>query len=200
MRIVVLHGPEAYLRQQYTNQLIEALQEAHGEVGEFRFDGLRTDPANLFDELRSYGLLQKYKLVILDDADLFITPPGSDEDENGDEGADASGGGTPRRKLLERYAESPVDHATLLLRARTWRKGNLDKLVNKVGTLVKCAEVSAQQAVSWAGKRCEKEYGCTIDRAAAKRLVDLIRVEWILFLLLGLLSLEWFVRKRQGVY
>jgi hypothetical protein len=33
-----------------------------------------------------------------------------------------------------------------------------------------------------------------------KKLVDLVEMKWIFFVLLFLLSLEWFMRKRNGAY
>ena len=72
MRIVILRGPARYLMGSYTVELLTVLREAHGEIDEFRFDGAVTEPAVVLDELRSFGLLQSHKIVILDDADKFL--------------------------------------------------------------------------------------------------------------------------------
>ena len=45
-----------------------------------------------------------------------------------------------RRRALEAYAENPCAGATLLLRAEKWHRGKLDKLVAKVGAVIKCEQ------------------------------------------------------------
>ncbi len=72
MRVVILRGPDRYLMGVCTRELVRVLQEAHGEIEEFRFDGAVTEPAVVLDELRSFGLLRSHKIVILDDADKFL--------------------------------------------------------------------------------------------------------------------------------
>jgi DNA polymerase III delta subunit len=68
MRIVVLHGKEAFLRTRYTQDLEEALAEKYGQIDRFVFDGETARLSDVLDEIRTYGLLQQHKLVILDHA------------------------------------------------------------------------------------------------------------------------------------
>jgi len=170
MRVVILRGPDQYLRRAYTGRLIEALHGAYGEIEQFTFEGETTEPAVVLDELRSYGLLQQHKLVILDNADKFLAAA---KDEN----QTAGPGRKTARELMEKYAANPVDSATLLLRADSWHPGKLDKAVEKVGAILKCEAPGEAKAVSWCLGRCEKEHGCGIDRQAAERLVELIGPE-----------------------
>jgi len=169
MRIVVLQGKERYLMHEHTRSLIEALEARFGGVEQFAFDGEIVPPATVLDELRSYGLMQKHKLVIVDSADVFLA--GGAKPEDVDEEEEKKSGPPLQRKLLEKYAEKPVDDATLLLRAETWRPGKIDKLIAKVGTIIACEEQSAQSAVGWCIKRVAKRYDATIDRDAAELLV-----------------------------
>lgn len=153
-RVVVLHGKESLLRSEYTALLKAALEEAHAEVDVIHFDGETAQVADVLDECRSFGLMQQHKLVIVDEADQFVK-----EDS---------------RPLIERYAQQPAEIATLVLRAQRWNKGKLDKLIEKVGLIVKCDTVTPGQAMSWAIKRCEKRHQTTIDRDAAALLVEKI--------------------------
>ncbi len=107
--------------------------------------------ATCLDELRSFSLMQTYKLVIVDDADQFTKA---------------------HRPALERYADEPVDHATLVLRSTTWNKGNLDKKIAKIGGVVRCDEPSPDQAKRWLTQRAEKTYGSRITPDAAATLVE----------------------------
>jgi len=170
MRIVILRGPDQYLRTAFTRRLIEMLREAHGEVEQFNFDGETAEPAAVLDELRSYGLLQQHKLVILDNADKFLAVT---RDENQALGP----GRKTARELMEKYAASPVDSATLLLRADGWRPGRLDKAVEKVGAILKCEAPTEAKIVHWCLSRCPKEHGRAIQPRAAEMLVELIGPE-----------------------
>lgn len=152
MRIVVLQGPEPMLRKLRLSQLRDALKEKHADDMEpIVIDGATAQLADVFDEVREYSLLQPHKLVVVENAEAFVTT---------------------HRKALERYAESPVDHTTLVLRSDTWRPGNLDKLIDKVGAVVRCDAPSAAEAMQWAVARCSKEHGRTLDRRAAELIVQ----------------------------
>lgn len=150
-RVVVLHGKELFLRDEKTAQLREALQEAHGEVELVRFVGNTTSAADVLDECRSFGLMAPYKLVVVDDAEQLVL-------------ADT-------RPLFERYAEGPSENATLVLRADSWRPGNLDKMIAKVGRVIKLQAMGEGEAVQWVGYRARDEHGAKIDREAANLLV-----------------------------
>jgi len=155
-RVALLHGKEAMLRQLHTQALREALTKAHGSVDTVTFDGASASAADVLDECRSFGLIAGYKLVIVDHAEQLVKEA--------------------TRPLFERYCEALADAgdpgATLLLRAETWRPGNLDKLIVKVGTIIKCEEPSRDEAIAWTARRAKKEHRCELEPAAAELLVD----------------------------
>ena len=157
-RICVLHGPEHWLKSRYLQDLRKSLDEAHGETETFSFDGNSATLADVLDELRSYALMQHHKIVLVDNADEFLKKDINDKDTY--------------RKAMERYAESPVDHATLVLRSNTWNKGNLDKLIAKVGAVIKCEPLKPAEAKAWLTNRCQSEHGKPIEPAAASLLVE----------------------------
>lgn len=163
MRFVVLHGEDDLLRRDHLAALRKALLAAHGEVEEYRFDAVKpTDckPSEIFDELRSYSLMQRYKLIVLD-----LRP-----DKGGTLPYLARDGG--HRDLFERYAENPVDNGTLVLRVSGgWKPGTLDKLVAKVGAVVKCDHPSPAQARDWLVEMAKKQHA-KVDGAAAMALVE----------------------------
>jgi len=169
MRVVILRGPDRFLTRAYTDRLLQSLRAEHGEIEEFRFDGNTVSAAAVLDELRSYGLLQSYKLVIVDEAEKFLAA----KEPAAGAGAGAGGRHRTARELMEKYAAEPMDCATLLLRAETWRPGRLDKAVAKVGTVIKCDAPNASAATTWCTGRCRKEHRCDIEPAAAAMLVEL---------------------------
>jgi DNA polymerase-3 subunit delta len=151
--IVVLHGKEAFLRLDRTRALRDALAAVHGEIETLRFDGERDRPADVLDECRSVGLLQQHKLVVVDEADQFVKGES--------------------RPIVERYAESPVPGATLVLRCETWNKGKLDTLITGCGgALVACEPLAPAAAVAWAVARASGAHAAALPREAAQLLVE----------------------------
>ncbi|MBP27543.1 MAG: hypothetical protein CMJ63_04925, partial [Planctomycetaceae bacterium] len=159
MRVVALIGDDAFLSPYYTRQLIDALEQAHGEIERFDFDGDAASPADVLDELRTFGLLQQHKIVIVDKADRFLAARGE-------------GSGPSRaRVLLEKYVAAPCEDATLLLRADTWHRGKIDKAIEKVGLVHRIKSLGPADTLRWVIGRAGKEYNAEIDRGAAERLV-----------------------------
>ena len=161
--LCVIHGPEMYLQRYYLQQLREAVVRASDtEIDVIRFDGRDAALADVLDELRGIGLMQQRKIVIVEDADPFITK---------------------YREPLERYAADPTDASTLVLRPGTWN-GNwrLHKLIVKVGIVAKCEPVTAAVARDWLIKHAEADHGRKLTSDAAAALIahlgtDLSRLE-----------------------
>ncbi|BAM04807.1 DNA polymerase III subunit delta [Phycisphaera mikurensis] len=149
-RVAVLHGPEAGLRQEHRRSLVAALEAAHGEVDVAEVDGRTAGLADVLDGLRGYSLMGGHKLVSVTSAEVFVQA---------------------HRAAMERYAEAPVDHATLLLEADAWRPGNLDKAIKKVGQVVKCEPLRGQDAQRWAVARARDKHDAKLPPQAAKLLV-----------------------------
>jgi len=146
----------------YTSDFESAIAEEFGDVDRVVFDGATTDLATILDEVRTFDLMMRHKLVVVDNADVFLVTKDSVKTSN--------------RQALERYAESPVQSATLLLRAPTWRPGKLDKAVAKVGIVVKLQNLNELDSIRWCVGRCGKEHGCTLEAQAAQFLVQRIGV------------------------
>ncbi|MEL7088990.1 MAG: DNA polymerase III subunit delta, partial [Planctomycetota bacterium] len=155
VRVLALHGPEEAIKKEKIDQLLAALEAEHGEVQRFTFDGKLATLADVFDEVRGYSLMGGYKLVVLDPADDFVKA---------------------HREPLERYAQNPVDHATLVLRAGTRHRGNLDKHIAKVGAVLKCEPPKPAEVVARLVARAKNVHGLTLDRPAAQLLVDRLGV------------------------
>jgi DNA polymerase-3 subunit delta len=150
-RFLVLHGPEQMVMAEHMDTLKAAITKAHGEFETFRFDGKSATLADVFDELRGYSLMSTYKLVIVDEAEPFVKA---------------------HRAALERYAESVVDHATLVLRTPAWNKGNLDKAIAKVGAVIKCEPPKPPEAARWLVERAMSHHESELKPNAASALVE----------------------------
>jgi DNA polymerase III subunit delta len=151
-RVVVFKGKDEYLRALHTEKLVEQIRDERGDAETIRFDGAAEEPASVLDECRSLDLMMRHKVVIVDDAEKLVRESA--------------------RPLFERYAENPPESATLVLRSGAWRAGKLDKLVQKVGSIVSCDALRPDQAAAWAVQRAKKRHNAELDRDAAALLVD----------------------------
>lgn len=162
--------------------LREGLTKRLGEGGydTVRFDGAQGARilADVMDECRSFGLMQQHKIVLVDNAEILVK---ADEDEapaapKGKRGGPRAPTPLSPREVLENYAEEPSGSATLILRAGTWRPGNLDKKVLALpdgqGVIVKCEQPTAADAARWAIGRAQRRHGTSIDVESAAALVD----------------------------
>jgi DNA polymerase-3 subunit delta len=172
MRVVILAGAEAFLRQMHAEALRLALVQARGGVDVFRFEGERAAVADVLDECRTIGLMGTHKLVIVDDAELFVRA--ADEDEPEAPPARRGPRAPSRRELLERYAAAPCEHATLVLRSASWRAGRLDELVREVGAVVECKTMSDADAARWARSRARAAHGVRLEEGVSQRLVEMV--------------------------
>lgn len=151
-RVLILCGAEEMTKREVFAKLREAInKELDAEIDAKILDGQRVQPAEVFDELRTMSLLQPYQLVVVDDADQFVKS---------------------YRDMVERYAESPAEGATLVLRSTNWNSPKLDKLVEKVGAKVKAEALSTADAVNWLIKRATSHHQRKLDKECATTLVD----------------------------
>lgn len=150
-RMCVIYGEEEMTKRHILDELRGVMQQTHGDVETLVFDGKTASLADVLDELRSYGLMQQHKIVIVDDADIFVTQ---------------------HRQAMERYADSPVDNGTLVFRASKWNKGNLDKAIAKVGFVHACNPLTPAEATSWVNKQAKEKYQRKIEPQAASLLVE----------------------------
>lgn len=151
-RVVLLYGANTFLAAEYTTQLKDKLQAAHGALDVLHFDGKEHKLADVLDECRSFGLMQQHKMIVVDSAEELV------KEDN--------------RPLVERYAEQPTEGATLVLRATKWYKGKLDDKISAVGIMVECGDVGEAMAHKWAIARAGKRHGATLEPDAASTLIE----------------------------
>lgn len=149
----MLVGKEGFLREGYTRTLLEKVRAGGEEPEVFRFDGAADEPAEVYDECRSFSLMGGYKVVVVDNADQLVVGE--------------------KRPLAERYAVSPADGVTLVLRCDSWNKGKkLDDPIRAIGGFISCDEVTEGKAAGWVIRRGEHLLGVRVDDEAARMLVE----------------------------
>ena len=148
--VYVLHGDDTFLQDAYRHEIIaHAVGDADPQTCLAVFDAT-VELAQVLDELRTLPFLAPRRVVILRDAEAFVSA---------------------HRGQLEDYLQSPSVHSTLVLMVSSWPKNTrLYKLVTKIGRTIDCG--SPQQGLTqWLGKSAGKR-GKRIARDAAELLVE----------------------------
>ena len=66
----------------YTSDFEEILSTQFGEIDKVFFDGATVDLATVLDEVRTFDLLMRHKLVVVDNADAFLVSKDSGKKSN----------------------------------------------------------------------------------------------------------------------
>jgi len=148
--VYVMHGDDTFLQDAYRKEIIaHSVGDADPQTCVAQFDAT-AELALVLDELRTLPFLAPRRVVILRDAEAFISA---------------------YRAQLEDYLQSPSETATLVLMVSSWPKNTrLYKLVAKIGRTIDCGS-PRHNLTQWLGKSAGKR-GKSIARDAAELLVE----------------------------
>src|SRR5262245_34285276 len=106
----VVFGDDVYLRRESTQAIINVVLKGQGdELSVSRFEGKSASLADVLDEIRTLPFFSKRRVVIVEDADPFVTK---------------------YRKDLEGYIQAPSQSGALVLLVKSLPSNtNLAKLV-----------------------------------------------------------------------
>jgi DNA polymerase-3 subunit delta len=161
--VVVLSGGQQHLKLTVLNWLRKTVLD-DDESGLTRFVGKDVDLQTVADELRTVSMWGDRRLVLVEDADDFVTR---------------------YRPGLEKYAAAPARKGVLVLDVTTWMKTTrLAKQVAQTGLDVECTELKGAPLARWLEETARDVHQAALQRDAAALLVELIGNE------LGLLDQE----------
>ncbi len=147
--VYALVGSDTFLQLQALADLARQLP-ADAQRGDF--DGETAQLADVLDELRSFAMFGGDKLVVVRDADAFLTR---------------------FREQLEDYVAGPSSSATLVLRLNSLPANQrIHKAIAKVGEVVNCEP--PKDVAKWVTERAKTAHKLALDANAARTLVDLI--------------------------
>lgn len=135
-------------------QLKKLLQEFGGDVDRIDVDGERAALPDVLDELRSFAMFGGHKLVVVRDADTFVSA---------------------NREALEDYLQAPSSSGTLVLRVNSLPANQrIHKLIAKVGQVVACEPPKERDLPAWIVRHAKAEHQATLAPDAAALLADLL--------------------------
>jgi DNA polymerase III delta subunit len=147
--VYALVGSDAFLQLQKLSDILRAMPPGVQRVD---VEGERADLADVLDELRSFAMFGGGKLVVVRDADAFLTR---------------------FREQLEAYVAHPSDSATLVLRLPSLPKNQrIYKAIAAKGQIEECDP--PKDLARWAADRAKAAHKITLTPDAARMLVDLI--------------------------
>jgi DNA polymerase-3 subunit delta len=155
--IYILHGDEDFLKRQVLASLrLRMFGEGGDDFGLAAYSGDSADFGRVRSELETLPFLCPYRLVIVDQADPFVTK---------------------YRAALEKYVAAPAAKGVLVLDVKSWAASTrLAKLVNDAGTIV-CKAPPAYKLSAWCVQWAAAGHCKRLDRSAASLLVDLVGPE-----------------------
>ena len=163
--IYAVSGDDAYLRDESIRAIArQAVAGGDTEMAVSRVLGDHAKLADVLDEVRTLPFLAKCRVVVVDNADPFVTT---------------------FRKELETYAEKPSRSGVLILSAKSW-PGNtkLAKQVEKVGMAIECKTPDERDLPAWLIELARTRAKTKLDADAARLMVELVGAE------VGLLASE----------
>ncbi len=154
-RIVVIAGNEPYLmRRQIDSLLDRLLPPEQRPMSLYHPRAQDVQLSDILDELRTAPFLADRRVVLLEDADSFVS-------EN--------------RERLESYFDSPSSCGVLILGVKKWPSNTiLARKLTAVGSCIKIEGLQRAQLASFAVSAAKDEFGKILSSSVAQRLV-----EWI---------------------
>jgi DNA polymerase-3 subunit delta len=151
--IVALFGTQRHFKSQVLAKL-RAVVIGDDETSLTRFTGKEVDLQTVADELRTVSMWGDRRLVVVEEADDFVSK---------------------HRAGLEKYAEAPAKKSVLVLDVATWQKTTrLAKQLAKTGLDVEASPLKGAELSRWLHARAADGYDVKLDRDAAGLLIELI--------------------------
>lgn len=153
--IYVIAGKEPSRVGARCQELVDALLDAQERMtGLLSLEGGQAELAEVLDELRTLPLLAKQRVVVIREADSFVSK---------------------NRGALEKYFEKPSMTGVLVLTVASWPKTTkLAKKLPKVGQLIELVPPKRKELPARLMQHARQTCGKALDRDAAQLLVELV--------------------------
>lgn len=153
--IVVLHGGEAFLKDAARRVIVRRVfgPEADADAAPTRLAGKDAEWRRVRDELSTVSMFGDQRVVIVEDADDFVSA---------------------HRDGLESYFDKPSRQSVFVLDVKTWRSNTrLAKKLASVGLELDCSELKGPALQQWLAAHAKSAHGRQLTRDAAALMVEL---------------------------
>lgn len=143
-------GGDPFQRNEAVGSLLRSLSAESDALGPNRVDGSKVNLAEVLDEVRTPSLLGGRRVVIVEDADSFIST---------------------HRAALERYCSSPSKTGVLVLLCGTLpRNTKLHRIIAGSGTVTHVEAPRGRAILEWVMRRAKATYGKRMAQTSAASL------------------------------
>ncbi len=155
--VCAVFGDEAFLKSEVLAAIRRQVLEGDDSFSLTTFTGKEAQLREVIDALATVSLFGKRRLVIVEEADPFVTE---------------------YRSQLEDYVTKTAKGGVLVLDVKTW-PGNtrLAKAVAADGLAIECKALPERHLKSWLIERGKAEHQVRLDAAAADALLELVPPE-----------------------
>ncbi|MBN1805676.1 MAG: DNA polymerase III subunit delta [Sedimentisphaerales bacterium] len=152
--IYVIAGKEDSLVNTCCSELLDKLMEpSQRATGLFNADTISVMASEVLDELRTAPFLTDKRIVLVKDADKFISA---------------------NRELLEKYFDNPCSTGRLIFTVRTWdTRTKLARKLAKAGKLINIKQPNRSELPQRLIKYADNAHGKKLGRDAAEILIEL---------------------------
>jgi len=178
--VYVIAGKEPTLvNAKYTELIDRLMPPQERDTGLLVVDSDKAVISEILDELRTLPFLTKKRIVVLRNADKFISARGQQNDQDEEDEQDKQDGqGTPagssNRQLLEKYFENPCPTGILVMTVSTWPSNTrLAKKLPDIGTLVEIKPPKSEEFPSRIINYARDAHNKTLDYRTAGLLIEL---------------------------
>ncbi|MGE3316430.1 MAG: DNA polymerase III subunit delta [Planctomycetaceae bacterium] len=162
--VVAIFGEDRWLKSASRRLVQKVVLGDDDEAGPTRFTGKDADFKAVCDELLTVSMWSPKRLVVIEDADEFVSK---------------------FRAELEKYVKKPAKKSVLVLDVKTWPKTTrLAKMVAESGLGIDCQALNGPELGAWLQSLARDEFGKTFRKDALALIVELAGSE------LGLLEQE----------
>jgi DNA polymerase-3 subunit delta len=171
--IFVIAGEPTLVNARCTELVDSLITPEEKATGLLVADADKITITELLDELRTLPFLTKRRVVVLRNADKFLSSRGQqdEQDEQDDQGVPAS---SSNREILEKYFDNPCPTGVLVITAKKWdSKTRLAKKLLAVGTLFAIKPPKEDELPRRLINYAHDAHNKRIDYGAAELLVEL---------------------------
>lgn len=156
--LVAVFGSERFLKLRVLKALSGLILNAEDDdLGLTKFPGASTEFSTVMDELRTVSMFGDRRIVVIEDADEFVTK---------------------HRAALEKYVDKPAKKALLVLDVKSWPSNTrLAKKVAEVGLDLDCNALKQAELLKWLSEHAQAAHGKKLSRDAAQALIELRGLE-----------------------
>jgi DNA polymerase-3 subunit delta len=151
--VVAIFGEDRWLKGAARRAVEKIVLGEKDEAGPTRIPGKDANFQTVCDELLTISMWSPQRLVVVEDADEFVSE---------------------HRAKLEQYVKKPARKSVLVLDVKTWPKTTrLAKMVAETGLGIDCQALSGTELQAWLQSLARDQFGKAFRKDALALLVEL---------------------------